>query len=203
MEDQFYIFDPGTNTSKAPIPTTFEHLLKYITKDENFLGLHSQDDITNINQQLDQTLNLMVSNIIQRVIAQVIGQTDRGFVTIKGTDAGALHVHVTGSEGTSHTELSAPMTALAAGTHDITVAAPSHSFHITSIMLTVDDECTIALRDETGLLSGVMNFGGADEPRGLTHNFGLIPLLCHAGEKFQVVIAGAGKVSGLVTGYDA
>ncbi|GAH68745.1 unnamed protein product [marine sediment metagenome] len=84
MQDQLYIFDPGTNTSRCPMPTRFEHFLKFITKDENFLGLHSQEDITNINQQLDQTLNLMVSNIIQRVIAQVIGKTDKGFETIKG-----------------------------------------------------------------------------------------------------------------------
>ncbi|GAJ10085.1 unnamed protein product, partial [marine sediment metagenome] len=70
MESQFYIFDPGTNTSRCPMPTRFDHALKFITKDENFLGLHSQEDITNINQQLDQTTNLMISNIIQRVIAQ-------------------------------------------------------------------------------------------------------------------------------------
>ncbi|GAI98848.1 unnamed protein product, partial [marine sediment metagenome] len=88
MENEYYSYNPGTFTCRAPLPERFEHFLKFITKDENFLGLHSQEDITNINQQLDQTLNLMVSNIIQRVIAQIIGKTDKGFETIKGTDDG-------------------------------------------------------------------------------------------------------------------
>ena len=93
MEYEYFKFDPGTNTCKAPVPVVFEHLLSFISKIENFIALHSQTDITNINSQLDQTLNLMISNIIQRVIAQVIGKTDDGFETIKGTDDGELHVY--------------------------------------------------------------------------------------------------------------
>jgi len=247
MEDQLYKFDPGTNTSRCPMPTRFDHLLKFITKVENYISLHSQEDIININSQLDQTTNLMISNIIQRVIAQIIGQTPSGFITIKGTDDGELHVYAPGIgtiaddivaagaagslsaklrrvtqaledlktsivlssggsvqiEGTSQTELSAPITYTGPGTYDITPLAPSVAFHIASIMFTVDGECTIALRDETALLSGVMNFGGTGEPMGLTHNFGFIPLLCDAGKKFQLVMVGAAQVSGVVTGYDA
>lgn len=225
MESQFYIFDPGTNTSKCPMPTRFVHLLKFITKDENFLGLHSQEDITNINNQLDQTLNLMVSNIIQRVIAQVIGQTDKGFATIKGTDDGALHVYLAKAaatldilatlqaggnligkvqiEGISQTKQTAKISITGADNHDITEAAPTGSYHICSIMFTVAGEVSVTLRDESGTLTGPMNFGGTDEPRGMTHNFGLVPLKCAAGKKFQINLDGDVQVSGVITYYDA
>jgi len=225
MQDQFYIFDPTTNTSKCPMPTRFEHLLKFITKSENFLGLHSQEEITNINNQLDQTLNLMISNIIQRVIAQVIGQTDKGFVTIKGTDDGALHVYLAGTaatldilatlqagdaligkvqiEGPAHTEQRAIISFATIATHDITLAAPTGSYHITSIMFTVDGDVGIILRDESGLITGPMSFGGTNEPRGMAHNFGQIPLKCAAGKKFQMTLDAIIQVSGVVTFYDA
>ncbi|GAI34612.1 unnamed protein product, partial [marine sediment metagenome] len=224
MEDQFYIFDPGTLTSKCPMPTRFDHALKFITKDENFLGLHSQEDITNINQQLDQTLNLMVSNIIQRVITQIIGQTDKGFVTIKGTDDGELHVYApaigaigddivehgaAGSltatlrrvtealeelkttivlhsdttvqiAGSSQTEKTAPINITSTGIESIPNVTPAATLHITSIMFTVTGAGTVQFRDETAVLSGAMSFGGDNEPRGMTHNFGQIPLKCAA-----------------------
>lgn len=247
MEDQLYTFDPGTNTSRCPMPTRFEHFLSFIPKEENFLGLHSQTDITNINKQLDQTLNLMISNIIQRVIAQVIGQTDTGFITIKGTDNGELHVYAPGIgaisdaivaagaagslsaklrrvtqgledlksmivlasgskvqiEGTSQTILSKEIDITGAGTHTITADAPSGSYHICSIMFTVTGDVTVTLRDETADLSGDMSFGGTNEPRGMTHNFGQIPLKCDAGKKFQIVTVGAFHLQGVITYYDA
>jgi len=247
LENQLYIYDPGTNTSRCPMPTNFDHLLKFITKEENYLGLHSQEDITNINNQLDQTLNLMISNIIQRVIAQVIGQTESGFVTIKGTDDGELHVYApaigaitdlivaagasgslsaklrrvtqgledlktsiviqSGStvqiEGTSQTILSKAISISGIQTHDIIAAASGKSHHITSIMFTVAGDVTVTFRDETALLSGAMSFGGTDEPRGMTHNFGFIPLKCDTGKKFQIVLDAAIQVSGVLTYYDA
>ncbi|GAI29752.1 unnamed protein product, partial [marine sediment metagenome] len=107
------------------------------------------------------------------------------------------------NEGPSHDELFAAMESLAEGaTRDIT-DSPEKAFHITSIMFTVTDTCTVAFMSEGTTLSGPMNFGGDNEPRGMTHNFGLIPLLCPDGKKFQILIVGAGLVSGTVTGYDA
>jgi len=225
MENEYFKFNPGTHTCRTPMPTRFEHFLKFITKEENFLGLHSQTDITNINQQLDQTLNLMISNIIQRVIAQVIGQTDAGFVTIKGTDDGALHVYLAGTaatldilatlqaganligkvqiEGPAHTEQRAIISFATIATHDITLAAPTGSYHITSIMFTVDGDVGIILRDESGVISGPMSFGGTNEPRGMAHNFGQIPLKCSAGKKFQMTLDASIQVCGVVTFYDA
>jgi len=98
MDREHFIFNPGTNTCQAPLPTKFEHVLKFVTKAESFKTLHSHEDITNVNQILEETLNLQISNIIQRVVAQIIGESTRGFTTIKGTDDGALHVHVTNLE---------------------------------------------------------------------------------------------------------
>lgn len=73
MADQYFIYDPCTETSIAPRPTNFEHRLGWVDKLEQYLTIHNQEDIVNINKLLETTLNLQISNIIQRVIAQVIG----------------------------------------------------------------------------------------------------------------------------------
>ncbi|MBA7496014.1 hypothetical protein ES702_06611 [subsurface metagenome] len=203
MEDLFYIFDPGTNTSKCPIPTRFDHLLKFVTRVEQYIALHSQEDIININSQLDKTTNLIISNIIQRVIAQIIGQTDKGFVTIKGTDDGAIHVSVQEDPDSLKTPLKAKIAIATAVTHDIIGIVAGKSHHITSIMFTVAGEVNITLRDETGTFTGAMDFGGTNEPRGMTHNHETFPLICTAGEKFQITLSAAIQVSGYVTYYDA
>ncbi len=96
MEDLLFIFDPGTHTCKSPIPTRFEHLLGSVDKIEQYLTIHSQEDIVNINKLLESTLNLQISNIIQRTISQVIGEYGDGFITIKGTEDGELHVYSPG-----------------------------------------------------------------------------------------------------------
>jgi len=85
MEDLFYEFDPGTLTTRAPIPTDFRHLLGWSEKLERFLTIHTHEEMINIDEQLNQTLNLQVSNIISRVIAQLIGLSDLGWRTIKAT----------------------------------------------------------------------------------------------------------------------
>lgn len=226
MENEYFSFDPGTNTSRAPLPTTFEHLLGFVDKIERFLTIHNQEDIVNVNSLLEQTLNLQVSNIIQRVIAQVIGEYKEGFVTIKGTEDGQLHVYLAGSdettpihviveelptalgtvqiEGPAHTIKNAKISIADSGTHEITGTAPSGTYHITSIMFTVSGEVTVTFWDESGALSGIMNFGGTGQPMGMTHNFGLIPFVCTAGEKFVIKTVGATiKVMGVITYYDA
>jgi len=245
MEDEYYKFNPGTNTCHAPLPTKFDHALKFVTKAEQFLTIHNQEDITNVNSLLEQTLNLQVSNIIQRVIAQVIGEHGDGFVTIKGTEDGALHVYPAGGstdgiidvllaagtnligkiqldtgtasigylaaganvigkvlvQGHAETILSAPITISGDQVHDIIAADGTKQHHICSIMFTVAGDVTITLRDETDLLSGAMNLGGTGEAMGMCHTHDLAPLICHAGEKFQITLDAAVQVSGYVTYY--
>lgn len=203
MQNEYFSFNPGTVTCRSPIPSKFEHFLKFITKEENFLGLHSQEDITNINNQLDQTLNLMVSNIIQRVIAQVIGQTPTGFITIQATGEGSLYVSVREDPDSRKVPLHAKIDIATTATHDIIAGVPGKSHRITAIMFTVGGEVNITLRDETGPFTGAMNFGAATEPNGMTHNHELIPLVCTVGEAFQITLSTDIQVSGYCTYYDA
>ncbi|GAJ05438.1 unnamed protein product, partial [marine sediment metagenome] len=184
-----------------------------------------QEEIVNINKLLETTLNLQISNIISRVISQVIGEYKDGFVTIKGSEDGALHVYLAETaatlemlatlqegdkligkvqiQGPAHVEQHAIISFATATTHDITLDEPTGSYHITSIMFTVDGDVGIILRDESDLISGPMSFGGTGEPRGMTHNFGQIPLKCAAGKKFQMTLDAIIQVSGVITYYDA
>ena len=225
MEDLLFRFDPGTHTCKSPLPERFEQIVKIPTKEEFCIKLHGQEDLVDVDGQLDRTLNLMVCNIIQRTISQLIGRTLTGFVTLKGTDAGALHVYLAGSDpaspaevrllagtnligkvqidGHSQTILKAKINIATAATHDIIAAVAGKSHHITSIMFTVAGEVNVTLRDETGTFTGAMDFGGTNEPRGMTHNHELSPLICTAAEKFQITLSAAIQVSGYVTYYDA
>ncbi|GAJ07409.1 unnamed protein product, partial [marine sediment metagenome] len=91
MENEYFKFNPGTFTCRTPMPTSFEHLLGFVDKIEQYLTIHNQEEIVNINKLLETTLNLQISNIISRVISQVIGEYKDGFVTIKGSEDGALH----------------------------------------------------------------------------------------------------------------
>ena len=202
MGDLFYTFNAGTLTSRCPMPTKFAHLLQFVPRVENFIALHTQESITNINQQLDSTVNLMVSNIIQRVIAQVIGHTSSGFITIKGTDDGALHVSVRDALAAEKTPLKATINILGAATHDIIGAVAGKKHKISFIMFTVAGDTDVSFRDETGLLSGAMPFGGVDEPRGMVGNHGTNPLVCTVGEKFQIVSSAAIQISGYLLYYD-
>lgn len=240
-------FEVSTGSSRRPTPTTFEHLRKYAELIQQYLRITNQSELVNINQLLDLTGNLYVSNQIARVIAQLIGATPTGFETIKATPAGALHVYPAsgavegftdvkiadgdsatigtiadaiadaGGEGTLSAklrriseDLASPKTPLFAyinisgdTTHDIIGVEAGKSHYITSICFTVAGEVDVILRDETGVFSGVMDFGAEGEPRGMTQNHELTPLKCHVGEKFQITLDAAILVSGYVTYYDA
>jgi len=224
MEDQLYLFDPGTITSKCPMPTIFDYFLKTVPKVEQYISLHTQEDIININHQLDETQNLIISNIIQRVIAQIIGQTSDGFVTIKGTDDGELHVYIAGSDtaaplhilidagtnligkiqiqGSSQTPLKAVINFATAATHDIIAAVSGVKHKITTIVFTVAGDTNITLKDEDGNFTGAMDFGGTNEPRGFVSNHAQITMNCGTNKKFQIINSAAVQVSGYVLYYD-
>lgn len=203
MDNVYFKFNPGTHTGRFPKPTRFDHLLGFASKIEQYLTIHNQEDIVNINELLEQTLNLQISNIISRVIAQVIGETGDGFITIKGTDDGALHVSVQEDPASKKTIEHEDINFAGIATHDIIAAVAGKSHHIMSIMFTVAGEVNLTLRDETGVFTGAMDFGAASEPRGMTHNHELAPLICTVGEKFQITASHNIQVSGYVTYYDA
>lgn len=186
-------YDPGTFTSRRPTPEKFDHLREWIEPVERNIQITNITEMTNINQQLEQTANLFVSNIINRVIAQLIGKHGDGFVTIEATAAGALKVAAMGS---GRTILQADID-FATGAHNTIVAAVSgKKIKVTNLVLTVAGEVNLTFESHETALSGAMDFGGTDEPRGLAMPFGDFPLETVAGEAFKILSVGDVQVSG-------
>jgi len=246
MKKTGYPFKVSTGSSRRPTPTTFEHLRNFVELVKKYINITNVTELTNVQEILNQTATLQISNEIGRVIAQLIGETAQGFVTIKCTADGALHVYPVGgatpgkmdvkigdgddeaqggvndaiaatggtgtlsaklraisqSLGTAKTILTAKIDIATIATHSIIAAAGGLSHHICAIVFTVGGEVDIELEDETGVLSGPMDFGGTDEPRGMSIAHEKIPLKCHVGEAFQITLDAAEQVSGYVTYYD-
>lgn len=202
MENEYFKFDPGTNTCRTPIPTTFEHLLGFSAKIEQYLTIHNQEDIINVNKLLESTLNLQISNIIQRVIAQVIGETPTGFITIKGTDDGALHVSVQDNPASKKTIKSAAITENTAANNEIIAAVAGKQICIVNLAFTVAAEADIYLNSAANHMSGSMDFGAANEPRGFVANHGDFPLKTVAGEAFNIQSDTVAQISGYVIYYE-
>lgn len=232
---------PGTGTTRRRItPTAFAHLRRWIEEVKRDIKITSITEMTNINQQLEQNAELYVSNIISRVIAQLIGAYGDGFVTLKATEDGELKVQVAagvaaigslaaGSEvigkvgldagtkeigklaagtaligkvqvaGTSRTVLQAAISFAAAANNCIVALVAGKKIKIVNIMFTVAGEINITLRSGTTPLSGALDFGATDEPRGMVHHFGDFPLETAAGESFCILCSTAVQVSGYVT----
>ncbi|MBA7570141.1 hypothetical protein ES708_11888 [subsurface metagenome] len=213
-------YDPGTRTSRRPTPERFEHLRRWIEPIERSISMTSIEQLTNINQQLDQSSAFYISTIISRVIAQLVAVYGDGFVSLKGTEAGALTVKLS--------ELAAETLVLAAGAnligsvqlagpaqevtsakidfalevHDAIVAAqPLKRIKITSFMFTVGGDVGITLMSGATALTGKMAFGGDNEPRGMVSNHGYVPLVLGVNEAFIIATDADVQVSGYVTGY--
>lgn len=191
-------FDPGTFTSRRPTPERFAHLRTWIDPVVRDIKITNITEMTNVNQQLEQSSSLFISNIISRVIAQLIGKYGDGFVTLEATEGGALKV---AAEGSSRTMLQADIS-FATGAHNIIVAAVAgKKIKITNLMLTVAGEVNLTLESHETAISGAMDFGGTDEPRGMVCNFGDFPLETVVGEAFKILSVGDVQVSGYVNYY--
>lgn len=189
-------FNPATGTSRRPTPEKFEHLRKWIDVDTKFIDITNITNLKNINIQLEQTSVLYASNVISRVIAQLIGATPEGFVTLEATDDGKLKVDVRAGLPTT---LRKDITG-AGGAHDEIIGiVTGKTIKIVNIMFTVDDEVNITFESHETAISGAMDFGGADEPRGMVHHFGDHPLEMIVGEAFKISTVGAGLLNGYVT----
>jgi PPE-repeat protein len=201
MKDLFFHFDPGTTTSRAPMPTDFRHLLGWAPKDERYIVIHNQEQLIDIDAQLDQTLNLQVSNIIQRVIAQIIGLTAQGWKTIKATEAGALMVALDGIISDTKTLVTAKIDIVPAATTFTITATSGQKIHVVHIFFTVGAETNIVFKDGSTALTGAMDFGASGEPRGVVMPLGLAPLICSSGEDFVIDLSTAVQVSGYCIYY--
>jgi len=191
-------FDPATETSRRPTPEKFEHLRKWIDVEEKFIDITNITELKNINVQLEQSSKLYVSNVISRVIAQLLGAYGDGFVTLEATANGELKVSVV---DTSPTILKAIIDFNTAATHEIIAAVSGEVIKIKNIMLTVAGDTNLTFKSAANAISGALDFGGTDEPRGMVHNFADAPLAMTVSEAFQITSSGAVQVSGYVTYY--
>jgi len=189
-------YNPATETSRRPTPEKFEHLRKWIDVDQKYIDITNITNLKNINLQLEQTSILYASNVISRVIAQLLGSTTEGFVTLEATDDGRLKVDLDTGKPTT---LKAKIDFASAATHEIIAAVAGKKIKIVNLMLTVAGETNLTLKSDTTAISGAMDFGGTDEPRGMVHHFGDHPLEMTAGEAFQITNSAAEQVSGYVT----
>lgn len=188
-------FNPATLTSRRPTPEKFAHLRKWIEATEQFIDLTSITEITNINQQLEQTAKLFVSNIISRVIAQLIAVHGDGFVSLKGTADGALYV----AEQATITVKNTKIDFNTATDHAIVAGVTGKKIQMRSYALTVFGEVNLTWKSGSTAKSGAMDFGAADEPRGISRYYGKYPLETVAGEALVLTSVGAVQVSGEVT----
>ncbi|MBA7706351.1 hypothetical protein ES703_115203 [subsurface metagenome] len=191
-------FDPGTFTSRRPTPEKFEHLRRWIAVDEKFIDITNITELKNINVQLEQSSKLYISNVISRVIAQLLGAHGDGFVTLEGTSDGRLKVDVRGALPAT---IVVKIDFATAATHEVVAAVTAKKIKITNLMLTVAGDTNLTFQSDANELSGDMDFGGTSEPRGMVHSFGEHPLETVAGEAFKIKSSGAVQVSGYVTYY--
>jgi len=191
-------FNPATETSRRPTPEKFAHLRKWITPVVRDIKITSITEMTNINQQLEQSANLFVSNIINRVIAQLTAQYNDGFQTLKCTEDGHLIVE---TRRETKTQIYAAINIAAAGDNIIIAAAAGKTIHITSLVLVVAAENDITLKTTTTTISGPMPFGGTDEPRGMVDNKGFFSMALPTGDGFIINLGAAQQVTGYVAGW--
>jgi hypothetical protein len=213
-------FNPATETSRRPTPEKFAHLRKWFDVEEKHYGITNITDLQNVDLLLEQFGELYVSNVVHHVIAQLLGAYAGGFVTLQATAAGELKVQLAAGSsdigslaagtnligkveiaGTSRTVLKAKIDFSTIATHSIVALVASKQIKICNIMLTVAGETNLTFKSGTTAISGALDFGGTDEPRGMVHHFGDFPLQTTIGEAFQIQSTAAVQVSGYVTYY--
>jgi len=191
-------FNPATETSKRPTQERFAHLRRWVEPVKRDIKITNIMEMTNINEQLEQNAQLFIDNIISRVIAQLIGKYGDGFVTLEATADGHLIVQ---NEREANVSVCVPITFSAAQTQTIVAAVEGVTVNITSLMFTVGGETNLTLSDGVANLTGAMDFGGTDEPRGMVHTAGFLPLTITTGRAFIINSSNAVQVSGFATGY--
>lgn len=84
---------------------------------------------------------------------------------------------------------------------EIVAAVAGQKISVAAMALTVGGETNLTFKSDTTAISGAMDFGGTDEPRGFTHGFGDYPLQTAGGEAFVITSSIAVQVSGYITYY--
>ena len=196
-----YPFRVTTGSSRRPTPTEFVHRRKWADPRDKYIRLTTTEQITNVTQQLDETDEFFVTNILSRALSFILGQTDLGPRIIKGTLDGALHVAIDGLLSDTKNLLPAKIDIATAADHTIIAGSAGQKIHVVNLMFTVVGEVNIILKSGANELTGPMDFGGTDEPRGAVTPLGLGPLVCNSGEAFVINLNSDIQTSGFVTYY--
>lgn len=212
---------PGTETTLRRItPTEFIHLKKWVEPVKRDVKIVSITEMTNINQQLEQNAEMYVSNIINRVIAQLIGKYGAGFVTLEATADGELKVKLTTADiasliaielaagtnligsvqiaGTSLTVKRMLINVATATDHTLATPASGKKIQVRNYALTVGGAVGLTWLSASTSISGIMAFGDTDEPRGISHNCGDYPLETVVDEALKLRLSAAEDVDGFV-----
>ena len=191
-------YDPGTFTSRRPTPDKFAHLRRWVDAIENYIDLTSIEEITNIDQQIEQISKFFISSIIQRTISQMVAATDAGFVTLHATENGELIVKIAGA---TQDITSVPINFATAGDHELVAGQAGKKIKVTSLTFTVAGETNITMYGGATAITGPMDFGGTNEPRGIVIPHGYVPYEVATGQALIVNSSAAVQVSGYVTGF--
>lgn len=191
-------FNPATQTSKRPTPERFAHLKKWVAPIDRSISLPSIIEMTNINQQLEQSPELFINTIVSRVFAHLIAVYGDGFVSLRGTFDGALHVQTSRE---SKVITSAPIDIAPGGDGTIVECEADEVINITTLVFTVGAMTNITLYNGAVAITGPMDFGGDDEPRGMVVSQGFLPYQLTAGSSFIIDSSEDVQISGYVTGY--
>jgi len=219
----YYLDNPWsvrTMSGRRPTPTAFEHLRGYPPLEKIYSRIRNITDLTEIQEILNQEANLYLSNEISQVISQMIALHGTDFVTLHCTEDGALHVSIqeglapllTGIvlaaganlignvkiAGTTRTLQKAEIDFAGSGDTTIITATALVKIHVTSLVLTVGGQTNLTLKTGSTDISGPMDFGGTNEPRGMTANHGEFALQCGTNEAFVINSSAAVQVSGYV-----
>lgn len=208
-------FDPATETSRRPTPEAFAHRRRWLDVDEKFIDITNITDLKNINLQLEQASKLYVSNVISRVIAQLLGSYGDGFVTLEATEDGKLKVETeleAGStiglaagtnlignvklEGCTLEVITAKIDINSSGDNTIVSATAGKQIHVHCIVWTVGGDVDIILKKGSTAFTGAMDFGGTDEPRGMVASHHMCPIVLPNNQDFVINLSAAVQVSG-------
>lgn len=191
-------YSPRTRTSRRPTPERFAHLRKWVEPVERSIALTTIEEITNIDQQLEQSSEFFISTIIQRTIAQLTAQYDDGFKTLRCTETGHL---IVATEREQKVQTYVPISINTQFDNPIVPAEEGKTIHITGLVLVVAAENDITLKATSGNISGAMPFGGDGEPGGMVDNKGFLSLTLPEGDGFIIHLSTAAWVYGYVSGW--
>ena len=191
-------YNPRTRTSRRPTPDEFAHLRRWVESVEHYIDLKSISEMTNIDQQIEQISKFYISSIIQRVISQMTAAYNDGFVTLQASKDGELKVKLAGA---TQAITSVKIDFSSSGDHTIVPGQAGKKIKLTSMVFTVAGETNITIKAGSTAITGPMDFGGTDEPRGIVISHGYVPYEIATGSAFVINSSAAVQISGYLTGF--